>query len=375
MRILLNTPLKPIDHNTPSGDLAIATDIMGFFREQGHQVHPIGKLKTRWLYWKPWLWPALFSDCRRNPIRARQWGVDAWLTYHSYYKAPDIAGLVLKHRTGLPYFIYEASYATAKRKRFRTAPGFYLNKAALASADHVFTNRMDDLANIKRILPEERLTHIVPGICPERFTRSEKSRRELRESWGVRDETVIITAAMFRPGVKYTGVVWSIRACARLLQNGRPVKLVVIGDGRERHRLEELAAALNGHVHFTGRLPRNKMRCYFSAGDVFAFPGFQESLGMVFLEAQSCGLPVVAMREGGIPEVVYHGKTGLLSPSGDFESFYRSLEVMADSEVLRKTMGDAAIRIIRQHHDININYQIMEATMTRIVQSGKKIAV
>ena len=56
---------------------------------------------------------------------------------------------------------------------------------------------------------------------------------------------------------------------------------------------------------------------FYSAGDIFAFPGFRESLGMVYLEAQSCGLPVVACRNGGIPEVVDEGETGYLIPAGD----------------------------------------------------------
>ena len=73
----------------------------------------------------------------------------------------------------------------------------------------------------------------------------------------------------------------------------------------ERGRLEkEAAQALPGRVIFTGLIPREKLAGFYSAGDVFAFPGFNEALGMVYLEAQAAGLPVAAMADGGVPEVV-----------------------------------------------------------------------
>ena len=59
----------------------------------------------------------------------------------------------------------------------------------------------------------------------------------------------------------------------------------------------------------------NRWRRYYSAGDMFVFPGIRESLGMVYLESQSCGLPVVAFHNGGIPEVVVDGETGFLTPA------------------------------------------------------------
>ena len=79
----------------------------------------------------------------------------------------------------------------------------------------------------------------------------------------------------------------------------------------------------------------------YSAGDLFAFPGFEESLGMVYLEAQSCGVPVVAMADGGIPEVVANGETGLLTEEGDVDGQAAALVRMATTPGLIDRMGQA----------------------------------
>ena len=63
-------------------------------------------------------------------------------------------------------------------------------------------------------------------------------------------------------------------------------------------------SSLGDRVLFAGRIDRDRMFELYSGADLFVFPGINESLGMVYLEAQSCGLPVVAYDNGGIPEVV-----------------------------------------------------------------------
>jgi glycosyltransferase involved in cell wall biosynthesis len=99
---------------------------------------------------------------------------------------------------------------------------------------------------------------------------------------------------MFRPDVKTEGLTWVIRACGELRRRGNNFHLVIAGDGKEKDRLQRLAREHLPHrFHFAGEIPRKEMYRYYSACDLFVFPGIRESLGMVFLEAQSCGLPVV----------------------------------------------------------------------------------
>ena len=107
----------------------------------------------------------------------------------------------------------------------------------------------------------------------------------------------------------------------------------------------------------------------YSAADIFAFPGIRESLGMVFLEAQSCGLPVVAFNNAGVPEAVADGKTGLLVPMYAMEPFVDAIRRLLVDPDLRRQMGCAAQSYVREYHDLNKNYQEFELALNEILKN------
>jgi glycosyltransferase involved in cell wall biosynthesis len=171
--------------------------------------------------------------------------------------------------------------------------------------------------------------------------------------------------------VKTEGLTWVIRACGELLRRGNQLYLVIAGDGKEKDRLQRLAREqLPDRFHFAGEIPRNEMYRYYSACDMFVFPGIRESLGMVFLEAQSCGLPVVAFDNAGVPEAVRDGKTGFLVPLYAAKPFADAIERLLKNKDLRRQMGRAAQSHVRQRHDLNKNYQKMEARLQTLARRG-----
>jgi glycosyltransferase involved in cell wall biosynthesis len=345
----------------------IATGLYDYFARRGHQVFQVSSLRSRWIFWKPWLWPQVLLERQRAVRSIIQFRPDLWLTYHTYYKAPDLLGPAVCQETKLPYVIFQGIYSTKRKRDMRTLPGYVLNKKALCASQHLFTNRREDLTNLERILPQNRLTYLTPGIFPEDFRFDVEVRGEYRRLWDVRNEPVILAAAMFRPGVKARGLAWVIRACGKLLRQGRRFQLVIVGDGEEKVRLHRLAAEdLPGKVRFMGKVPRNEMYRIYSACDIFAFPGIRESLGMVFLEAQSCGLPVVAFANGGIPEVVKDRTTGFLVPPFALDPFVQAIESLLADENLRHKMGQAARSYVRQNHDLNRNYRKMETVLEKV---------
>lgn len=357
MRICFYAPFKPLDHAHPSGDLVIATGLYNFLLRQGCQIRQVSRLRSRWIFWKPWLWPLLLTERQRIYGKYSRNHMDLWLTYHTYYKAPDLIGPKLSRRMKIPYVIFQGIYSTKRKRDWRTWPGYIMNKKSLCSAHHVFTNRHEDWVNLRRIVSEKRITYVAPGIFPEDFRFDTGARAELRRQWNIGDESVVLTAAMFRPGVKTQGLVLVIRACSELCRQGHRLQLVIAGDGNEKVRLQKLADEyLPGKVHFLGKVSRSIMYRFYSAGDVFAFPGIRESLGMVFLEAQSCGIPVVAFDNGGIPEVVKNGETGLLVPLYDFNRFVKAMNRLLANEDYRLNMGQAARSFVRYDHDLNKNY-------------------
>lgn len=109
---------------------------------------------------------------------------------------------------------------------------------------------------------------------------------------------------------------------------------------------------------------------FYSAGDLFVFPGIRESLGMVFLEAQSCGLPVVAFNNGGIPEVVRDGETGILTPLFSEPHFCNAIEKLLNDRPLAEDMGKSAAQYVREHHDLNVNYRGVEDILRNICKKG-----
>ncbi len=371
MNISFYAPFKPLGHHLPSGDLVIGAGLYRYLESRGHHLQVASNLRTRWIFWKPWLAALLPPERRRAAAATSQTKADLWLTYHSYYKGPDMLGPYVADRLAIPYVIFQGAYATKWRKNWRTRAGFYLNRKALLAADHVFANKRVDDYNLKRLLPEQRVSYAPPGIIPDDFTFSDRSRHELRQRWNVDTQPVIVTAAMFRKGVKTESLTWVIRICGMLRNMGRAFRLVIVGDGAQRQTLEKLVAEqLPGQAIFTGKVPRDEMYRYFSAGDIFVFPGVGESLGMVYLEAQSCGLPVVAFDGAGVPEVVRKDVTGFLLPADDSQAYVQAVDRLLDSKAARREMGRAAALYVRQEHDLQKNYSAVEDKLVEVVESS-----
>ncbi len=355
-------------HPNPSGDLVIGKGLFEFLSRRGHELKIPSELRCRWIYWKPPGWLEIARERRRALRMAKSFGPDLWMTYHTYYKAPDMLGPHVCGKTGVPYVVFQGIYSTKRRREFRSAPGFFLNRRVLKAARHVFSNRKEDEINLRRIVPENRLSYAPPGIFPKDFEFDPVAREEFRRMWDVGNTPVVLSATMFRPDVKSEGLAIVIESCGELVARGVRLFLAVAGDGSEKERLKKLAEKLLPGKHaFAGKIPRERMRRFYSAGDVFVFPGIRESLGMVYLEAQSCGLPVVAFDNGGIPEVVENGVTGFLTPFRSREPFLEAVSRLLENPGLATAMGEAAAKYVRERHDLDVNYQAVEAVLEKLV--------
>ena len=368
MRIAFYAPFKPLDHPNPSGDQVIGRSLFAWFQEQGHQVQEVSRLRTRWIYLHPLQMAKSFFELRRVLAKLRQEPVDCWFTHHCYYKAPDILGPVVCRKLQIPYILFQPSFATKYRKKIKTAPGFYLNQRALQAADRALTNRRQDLQDLARIIEKNKLFFVPPGISLQRFRRNEQARKRLRREWQVGERPVILSAAMFRDDVKSLGIARVLESCTRLQAQGKEFLLVIAGDGCKRSVLEQLAGKLPADsVRFAGQLQPEDMADFYSAGDLFVFPGINESLGMVYLEAQACGLPVVAYDNGGIAGVVDQGRTGFLTELYGDVAFDEAILQLLQDEALRQEMGKAALKYVRSEHDLQRNYQRIEQVMQELV--------
>lgn len=360
MKIAYYMPFKTMGHQNPSGDLIIGTELYKSMRNAGNSIHLASRLRCRWIYYNPLKLIQLFVERIRVTRELRHTTPDLWLTYHSYYKAPDLLGPHCAKKLAVPYIIFQGIYSTKRRKKLSTKIGFYLNKKVLMGADHIFTNKKRDYDNLLRIIPYNKLTYVPPGIEPDDFTFSAKKRQTVRARLGIDQEIVIFTAAMMREGVKSQGLRRVIDSCTTLHKKGYQIKLIVAGDGQRRGNLEQHARTqLGGNALFTGKVDRNEMYTLYSCADIFAFPGINESLGMVYLESQSCRLPAVAYEDWGAKEAILHEETGLLSPASEPNLFTANIEKLIVDETLRKQLGVRGEKHIRSKHDLKKNYHML----------------
>ena len=143
-----------------------------------------------------------------------------------------------------------------------------------------------------------------------------------------------------------------IEAVARLAVSHPDLVLAIAGSGRDRGRLERIAARSGVAVRFLGRVPEEDKPALLGCVDAFAmlcrdrWLGLeQEGFGIVFLEAAACGVPSVAGRSGGAHEAVIHGETGIVCDRPhDASAVAASLAPLVADADLRRRLGTAARR-------------------------------
>jgi glycosyltransferase involved in cell wall biosynthesis len=109
------------------------------------------------------------------------------------------------------------------------------------------------------------------------------------------------------------------------------------------------------------------MAGYYSAADLFVFPGIGESLGMVYLEAEACGLPVAALDLPGVRQVVKNGETGLLAPMDENGAMLAEAvrKLLRDPEN-RRRLGAAAVAFIDRERNLHRNYALLIQKLERL---------
>jgi N-acetyl-alpha-D-glucosaminyl L-malate synthase BshA len=178
------------------------------------------------------------------------------------------------------------------------------------------------------------------------------------------DRKVLVHVSNFRPVKRVRDVVRVYARVAREI----PSVLVMVGDGPDRVDAENEARTLGvaRDVHFLGKI--DIVAPLLASADLFVLPSESESFGLSALEALASGVPVVASRAGGLPEVVRDGITGALCPVGDVEGMARAaVHILGDDERWR-SMSDAAAADARERFSQDAVVSQYESLYRRAVE-------
>ncbi len=372
-------PMKPPDHPVPSGDRQIARGFIAALERAGFRVD----VACRFRAWEGrgdagrqqrleragcWLADRLAARLAARPQATRP---RLWFTYHLYHKAPDWLGPAVSDRLGIPYVVAEASRAR-KQADGPWARGFVAADAALARADRVFAMTARGAQGIAPVVGEPgagRLARLAPFLAdptmadPAPLDRA-AARAALADGLGLDPNAPwLITVAMMRPGDKLASYRLLGDALWRLA--GRRWTLIVAGDGPARTEVKAAFAGLP--VACVGALGPAALRGLYGAGDVFVWPGLREGYGMVYLEAQAQGLPVVACDSGGVADVVSEAGGGRLVPEGDAAAFANAVAALLDDPAARAALAEGGRRRMRDHHGLDAAAAALGATLRGLV--------
>lgn len=170
----------------------------------------------------------------------------------------------------------------------------------------------------------------------------------VRDRWGIRDAPLVVCVSRL---VERKGQDVLIDALGEWRRRVPGTRLMIVGDGPHRDALESRAVrrGVGDAVVFTGQVPEGELPAHYAAGDVFAMPcrerrgGLEvEAFGIVFIQAQAVGVPVVAGAIGGVPDAVVDGGTGVLVDGTDTGAVASAVGDLLADEDRRASMGGAA---------------------------------
>jgi phosphatidylinositol alpha-1,6-mannosyltransferase len=198
----------------------------------------------------------------------------------------------------------------------------------------------------KSVHSKTQLIQIAPGISIDHFIPEEKSQRLVRELQ-LENKVVIVSVGRL---VHRKGQDKLLEALPNILRHHPDVVLLFVGVGPRRKKLDYLVKKLElaEYVRFVGRVSYEKLPEYFQLGDLFAMPsrsrlaGLEvEGLGIVYLEASACGIPVVAGASGGAPDAVIQGTTGVVVDGTKVKDISAAINELLDNPQKLAKMGVA----------------------------------
>ena len=292
VQVAFYAPMKSPDSPKPSGDREMARNLLKAISGRGNTGELASELR---IYDKTGDWQVqetLQKAARAEVDRLIQELPDEtnlWVTYHNYYKAPDLLGPEVCRTRNIPYVQLESTRATSRLN----GPWDSFARCAHAASDAaeiIFYHTVNDLITLERERYGTQELVELPPFLPIRGL----------PAFSTQDGPML-TVGMMRPGDKLV----SYRILAAVLAHlAGDWVLNIAGDGPARAEVEALMAPFGNRIRFLGQLDRAALQNIYRNASLMIWPGYNEAYGMVYLEAQASGIPVVAQNRPGVRDVL-----------------------------------------------------------------------
>lgn len=208
---------------------------------------------------------------------------------------------------------------------------------------------------------EETKIRIVPnGVDTHRFKPSEKE-NTIRQELGLGNSPCVLFVGSLIPR---KGLNFLVEAARKIVKENSDTTFLIVGDGPLKNELIRTLKKwnLSGNFRFFGKVTEKELPGLYNSADVFVLPSIQEGQGIVLLEAQASGKPVVAFDIGGVNEFVRNGETGYLVKRGDCKELADALLKLLDNKGLAQQLGEKGRSFVEQ----NFTWDICAEKMLKV---------
>src|SRR3989338_5668840 len=287
---------------------------------------------------------------------------------HAHWIVPQgFVAAIIKKITGVRYIAtaHAGDVFPLKSGFMKSAARFVLRNSSYCTANSAYTKK-----NLINIGGTDRIKIIPMGVDLKRFS-SSKSSSSLKKK--IDAKQIILSVGRL---AEKKGIIYLITAMPMILKKFPKAKLVIAGDGSERQSLERKVKEMgvDNNVIFAGNVKNSELPEYYSSSDVFVGPsiitkkGDTEGLGVVFLESIAAGTPVIGSNVGGIPDIIIHGKTGLLVEQ-------KSPQEIADSVIKilsNKNLAKNLIKNAKKHISKKYSWDTIEKEFSELIAVSPK---
>lgn len=300
----------------PRGNVAVLTDShpegAAFDAQSDLRIWRVPMRMEDWGFLRPWSAGRYWRLASRAWRLVRQERVQA---IHCARVMPEgVVGFVLWSLARVPYLIY--AHGEEIGTALTSWQLAFLMRRAYGSAKFIVANSEHTSGLLRAVgVPDSKIVIIHPGVDADLFHPTD-DRTDPQKSLGLNGHKVLLSVGRLQRRKGHDTVIKALSIIAREIPD---VTYVIVGTGEEEMRLRRLAEEVGvAHaVRFFGRVTDEQLPEYYRACDVFVMPNREEvnqdieGFGIVFLEANACGKPVIAGRSGGTGEAIAEGETGL----------------------------------------------------------------